>query len=130
MTTSALACLKCLDMSVERVATLSVVGGSVDPFNDPGGEIRACPACDALFRYERDHDNEIGYQALAPSLHRLERDEADRMIVLAITVARRQLAHFELETDDYSRGVADECRAEIARLEARSLDPRSVDPRT
>lgn len=110
------ACARCADLAVERADELVRIGGSPDPFSSPWGELRACRACGAYFRYTRDHDNEIGYQEAPPSLDRLDRDRALHMAEEAVIVARRQHAYFAVGESEYARDAAARYEAELRAL--------------
>jgi hypothetical protein len=111
-------CEFCKSVSAETAGDLVTIGGSHDPFSDPGGELRKCPRCASYFIYTRDHDNEIGYQAMDPTLDRIDSERARAFAAEAISVAIRQRDYFAKKEDSYSRDVAGQYAAEIKRLQS------------
>lgn len=111
-------CEFCRDVTPETAGRLDLLGGSEDPFSDPGGELRKCPKCGSYFVYTRDHDNEIGYQAMDPTLDRIDASRAREMAAAAALVAERHREYFAKKDDSYSMQVAEQCAKEIARLRA------------
>jgi len=111
-------CPRCDGLTPDQADQLAIIGGSHLPYSEPYGELRQCASCGAWFRYTRDHDNEIGYVADAPSLDWLDREQARALAAAATAVAQRQLAHFATRDDDYGRRCAADYAAELARLAA------------
>lgn len=110
-------CETCDSIDAARPDALALIGGSPDPYNEPYGELRRCPACTAWFRAQRDHSNEIGYQADPPSLEKLTRERARALATAALIVARRLHDYFAAVPGYNAQAIA-EGVDEIARLEA------------
>jgi len=113
-----MSCETCAVIDAEHPDALLLIGGSPDPYSEPYGELRRCPACGAWFCTQRDHSNELFYEAAPPSVQRLTPDRARALAVAALAAARALHDHFAPLAGDYEAHTTARYADELARLEA------------